>query len=505
MSVLDARIQALWAKSDPYHPLWCHLLDTAAVCERLMSCLGKPDCLPPLWTMYLAALHDIGKADPEFQIQDDEAAAAIRELLPMPSRRDKFRHESRSGAWVREYLTRESCHWGARATHVAAGALRGHHGNFNPPACGTDSVGYEEWNGIRAQLAQMVADVLGLQNEPFAPTEFADASSTGVKLIGLTVLSDWIASNEDLFRYPSLDTGVDPFQYWRQARLEAAHAIDYLRLGRADERLSENRVPSFREVWPDITVLRPSQRTLEAACGNGISPGLAIIEAPMGEGKTESAIYLAECWRLQHGAAGAYIALPTMATSNQMHHRYRDFLDVRRPYEATPRLVHGMSWLVDDVSPQADTHTCSENPGEERLLARDWFSPSKRALIAPEGVGTIDQVLMAALNVKHGFLRLLGLSSKVLIIDEVHAYDEYMTTILERLLEWCRVLKVPVIMLSATLSMPQKKRLIEAYGGALAADTPQPEPYPLITVVPMSGEDVKTLPVEAQSTPAWCR
>ena len=79
---------------------------------------------------------------------------------------------------------------------------------------------------------------------------------------------------------------------------------------------------------------------------------------------------------------------------------------------------------------------------DEEQLALDWFRPSKRALLAPEAVGTIDQALMAALHVKYGFFRLFALSHKILIIDEAHAYDAYMTTILQRLLAWCHDLGI---------------------------------------------------------------
>jgi CRISPR-associated endonuclease/helicase Cas3 len=155
-----------------------------------------------------------------------------------------------------------------------------------------------------------------------------------------------------------------------------------------------------------------------------------------------------------------------------------------------------MAWLVDEASPVTAPITYGDETDETRKFARDWFRPARRALLAEQGVGTVDQVLMAALNVRFGFLRLLGLSAKTLVIDEVHAYDEYMTTIMKRLLEWCRALRVNVILLSATLSRRQKWELCEAYAGRerrieienLMTRWPAAEsPYPLLTSVPRHG------------------
>src|SRR5262249_50184203 len=109
----------------------------------------------------------------------------------------------------------------------------------------------------------------------------------------------------------------------------------------------------------------------------------------------------------------------------------------------------------------------------------------------------VDQALLAALHVKFGFLRLLGLGTKTLLIDEVHAYDDYMTTIMERLLAWCRALRISVVLLSATLSQDQKKKLCRAYSGTdrwaevrkelFDPCPPDKTPYPLLTFVPLDG------------------
>jgi len=72
---------------------------------------------------------------------------------------------------------------------------------------------------------------------------------------------------------------------------------------------------------------------------------------------------------------------------------------------------------------------------------------------------------MASLKAKYGILRLLGLSSKVLIIDEIHAYDAYMSEIIELLLKWCKALKISVVLLSATLPFKKRQSLIGAYEG----------------------------------------
>ena len=199
---------------------------------------------------------------------------------------------------------------------------------------------------------------------------------------------------------------------------------------------------------------------------------LTIIEAPMGEGKTEAgAFYAARICSLRN-KQGIYFALPTASTSNQMHSRIHQMLSqIQRDQ---PRLMHGMAWLVEKDQP---VHW-SDN--EQELHGCDWLRPMRKAMLAESGVGTIDQAMMAALQIRYSCLRLLGLTGKVLVIDEIHAYDAYMSSIIEKLVQWCGALHIPVVMLSATLTASKRRALVEAAGGQLATIN---YAYPLITQV----------------------
>jgi CRISPR-associated endonuclease/helicase Cas3 len=153
---------------------------------------------------------------------------------------------------------------------------------------------------------------------------------------------------------------------------------------------------------------------------------LIVVEAPMGEGKTEAALLLYETLAAR-GATGLYFALPTQATSNQILGRVQRFLESAYPGEVHElHLVHGdagLSERYERLKERAFSVRSVDGParGEGGAVADAWFSRSKRALLAPVAVGTVDQALLGVLGVRHAFLRLHALAGKVVVIDEVHA------------------------------------------------------------------------------------
>jgi CRISPR-associated endonuclease/helicase Cas3 len=119
-----------------------------------------------------------------------------------------------------------------------------------------------------------------------------------------------------------------------------------------------------------------------------------------------------------------------------------------------------------------------------------WIADDRRkAFLAEIGVGTIDQALLAVLPSRHAMLRLLGLSQRVLIVDEAHGYDGYEGEELARLLRFHAALGGSAIVLSATLTARQRAALGNAFRSGLGAapdDTGSPA-YPLTTVISRTG------------------
>ena len=473
-SLPTADCRRLWAKSKPRHPLWKHLMDASAVSLALPS-----PAIAFGWSAaeiaFLVGLHDVGKADSGFQHQiPDFSVELVAHGYPVTGD-VRCRHERISARFIRGKLVADGL--GTFAADAVSRAVVAHHGRWDEAA---REVG-KTYAEAQDQLYRMLQRVLHVDRLPNQVP--SDLSAFGMRLAGHVVLSDWIASNEDFFTDSRLEGVEDPEAYLAAVQEAAREWVRKLSLDRDGRAGRPERV---------VQTARPIQQAL---LDSEIPPGLVIIEAPMGEGKTEAAWILAEKWR-DKGYRGLYMALPTMATSDSLHKRYsNDYLE-RLGCGESARLVHGMAWLRDEKEPEKPPKV--GEPGDDHSLAAAWFRPTRRAMLAAHGVGTVDQAMLAGMNVKFGFLRLYGLADRVLVIDEVHAYDAYMSAIITRLLQWCACLKIPVVLLSATLSAGQRSTMIEAYG-ATGGDPGPNAPYPLITAVG-PGKEARPIPVGASTS-----
>lgn len=538
---------AIWAKTaDPaisgransYHPLTFHLADTALVARRIWANLVPPVVRKQIslatglsepeagrWVAFLAAMHDIGKCTPEFQIKVPALADRLIELSVLSPRYRPAQEPKQHGfLGVCILCGTLSERFGMRQGHALrwGGVAGGHHGTFPKRAevrelleGALHPLGVDAWTQIRAEITETLARVF----QPTAPQTGGVDNATAMAISGLISVSDWIASNQQFFPCAAL-IGREA----ELANLEEYMAGADLQAERALRALGWIAVPAasspgnFEQLFPGKKP-RLSQICIENVADNLNQPTAILIEAPMGEGKTESALLLADRLATVAGNRGTYFALPTQATSNQMFGRVVEFLENRyREISTIPAtLAHGHAGLSPEFldllqKGRLFTHLASigerdRSGGEsnEGVVASEWFVRPKRALLTPFGVGTIDQALMASLITRHVFVRLFGLAGKVLVVDEVHAYDVYMGTLLERLLEWLGALHCSVVLLSATLPTFKRDALLEAWARGARGQrdyklTRSQQVYPRVSLVRADGtSEAQALPVSERS------
>ncbi|MDR1368452.1 MAG: CRISPR-associated helicase Cas3' [Candidatus Accumulibacter sp.] len=302
-------------------------------------------------------------------------------------------------------------------------------------------------------------------------------------IAGLTVLADWLGSNQDFFPYR--DTRMSLQEYWSIARRCARAALSASGALTRGEREEQ----AFGQLFPGIATPSPLQRW---ACEAEVSahPQLFMLEDVTGAGKTEAAVMLAHRLIVAEAANGFFIGLPTMATANAMYGRIAQVYMRLFSSDASLALAHSHRALVEDCAasvvpagPCSPDYRQHDSSATARCTA--WLADhNKRALLSAAGVGTLDQALLAVLYSRHQSLRLLGLLGKVLIVDEVHACDAYMQKVLEVLLEFHARSGGSAILLSATLARRMKQSLLRAFAHGCGQDAPPlaEEAYPLVTV-----------------------
>ncbi len=508
---LSGECRTLWAKSgEPNgHSLICHMLDVAAVISVMLDHCGCNESelarwfgLPPeevkRWLCASGGLHDLGKAIPGFQAKWLPGRQLLEQagLVFSPDKAlQQDRHDLATAALLPDYLKERGVpyFWAAGISQ----AVSAHHGfNFLPGQAKAPLREADSWKKVRQELFDAYWDTLGASATP----DDLDLPLPAIQwLAGLVAVCDWIGSNSDWF--PPGERGGSLAAHFVAARTIAAEVLaDRGKLG-----------------WPSLKVLldtpgadtdallarivssagdikaRPLQCVADHLLAGGAGPTLMVVEAPMGEGKTELAFLASLRLQAREHHRGIYIALPTQATGNAMFERALKFLQAFAGDAVLDmQLVHGGAQMNQTVARLRDIWGASR---DESVQSSAWFTQKRRGLLSPYGVGTVDQGLFGVMNVKHHFVRLWGLANKIVILDEVHAYDTYTTGLIEVLLRWLKSFGCSVVLMSATLPNEKRAALLQAWG--VQMDIPD-VPYPRVVVADDRGVRGETFPARSQ-------
>lgn len=469
-----------WAKTEPFQSVTTHGVVSGHVCRSLMEnylSKGVVTRIADLMSMaedelfdfmaYLVALHDVGKLEFHFQSMDLRTAERLRacgidrDFLG----KEHFRHEktgeiAAKRLWKRQGQDEDS-------SFIFSAIIGAHHQKNNGAGSVSKHPFFEKLREeLECVLHQQLVGASDL-NLPELPEE--NEGVVEAVLLGILILSDWIASSALFSDAEGWIGNPDSQEEIRRRTLEFLFQSGL----KPDSVIWEKE---FSKVWPWIpqSGMRPIQNAVEAIEAADKRHRLVLIEAPMGEGKTEAGMYAAVQMIRKWRKDGFYVAMPTAATSNQMVLRMQSWFSACEVSDAV-RLLHSMAWLEDQSQIKKQSH-------DDHNEIIGWLEPVRRGLLGQFAVGTIDQVLLSVTKARYAVLRLLGMSNKVLVIDEIHSYDVYMGKFLDLLLKWCRAMDVPVVMLSATLPPKLKAKLLKPYTSQVLSSG-----YPLITTVDENG------------------
>lgn len=391
----------------------------------------------------LAADHDIGKATPFFL---SKIYRSINILFPW----NNIVTDIPGGH--AECSQRILLHTGAAFAKLAGA----HHGS-TPQDLRLQSgsmehiLGNKEWENSRCNFLKKLHEDLNLGDMGNIPKDREAIT------LGAVILADWLSSSMDL----PADTLL-PDQKSIRKVIENAGLLPV----------------SWKTKLPFHEIFGFSPNPLQKACAGIAHPGsIIVIEAGMGSGKTEAALYLAHQLLAAKKANGLYFAMPTRLTSEKIYDRLNTFLSHTIPAAENRNalLIHGeawLNWILEQPSDSAENGAVNANPDS-------WFQSAKRALLAPFAAGTVDQALLSIVNVRHSALRAFALAGKVVVFDECHSYDAYTGELIAVLIQSIRKWGGTVIILSATLTAEAKRKFLgETTSGHLSSCSS----YPLITI-----------------------
>lgn len=509
-----------WGKAEKdgtaYHLLPYHCLDVAAVAAawwdkspviRRSFCIHASVTSEQMraWVLFFIAMHDYGKFDIRFQ----RRVKPIWELLypyagtyngNLPSEWDckEYYHGNAGLFWFKQdhgellgsasavvdeglsFLdyADESCseHWQTWKTWLEA--VAGHHGHVRKAE---DIVPVTLSPIYDKRLAQVDHQARkewfeALEHLFLRPSSLSMADSPpqcSPLMAGFCSVADWLGSRCDDRNFSFRRNTQDLKNYFDEKFNNDAERVLELSgiIGRSRSYIGVSALlKDDQQPWSLQTIVDDIP----------LKPGLTLIEAPTGSGKTEAALSYA--WRiLAAGFADAVVfALPTQSTANAMLDRLERIAPLLFETHANVILAHGSARFNEKFA--AYKKAALEGYEEDGWIqCSQWLAESrKRVFLGQIGVCTVDQVLISVLPVKHRFVRGFGVGRSVLIVDEVHAYDSYMYGLLEEVLKQQKSAGGSALLLSATLPEFQRSQLLKAWNAELL-QLNNDAPYPLIT------------------------
>ena len=507
-----------WAKSDRENPQRIHLLEhhMADVGACLEALLAQPtirrrlarsggfddlDAVTIARLCVLAALHDIGKANVGFQTriwlpEDLTAGEAkrprrsghIADLTPVLCYDDR-----ETAAWFFDALGWDNLlTWDAEDGRTVCGlfvAALSHHGvplDLNSTRQHNSGI----WHSYGALNPQRQVTHIGQLVREWFPEAWSSGAPPLPSAVafqhmftGLCMLADWIGSDETCFPFRAEPDGG----YMLTAHANARRAVSGIGLNLEDQRrtfLSHPALPVFGQLFG---LPNARENAIQRAVIS-VPPEeqLVIIESETGSGKTEAALLRFARLYEKGLVDGLYFALPTRAAASQIHGRVTAFMRNLMPPETGLEPVLAVPGYVraGDATGKhlPDYEVWWDDHADVRTKKRRWAAAStKRYLAAQIAVGTVDQAMMAVLKVKHAHMHAACLARNLLVVDEVHASDTYMSTILEHLL--CAHVEAGgyAMLMSATLGSVARCRWLGQNNPPPLTEAIDNTPYPAVS------------------------
>ena len=500
-NLLERFAYSLWAKLSPYKSLYHHMYETGMLCKALLekttyvplvpifqsyickedgTCLSESEVIQIV--SFLIACHDIGKASAGFQKKasgTDEYriefvidTIAKKKMESKLTKSDGFRHELVSAAIMKDYLKESGVD--SITIRGLSEVYKNHHLTHVEDESYSkifDEENKDEWYKVNHVLLDRLKSVF---NPALAfKVEKKNRNIFDTLLLSLMYRCDWMAS--------SLFSQEEPKEvlYTDYVQSMLNDYIAYLGIEKINY-AAVKPVNFMKDMFSFLEELHPLQKQAEIIGNSDQNWQCAIIEDETGSGKTEAGVYLAYKAMLANNKQGIYFGLPTGTTEEAMNPRVQQCLDtIFNGNKVKVRHASQRSWLLNDNDIQEDEKEARFENTTHRL----------QKLMYPYATGTVDQIELGVLRNKFAIIQLMDLATKVVIIDEMHAYDAYMRGVLFRSLEWLKAYNVPVVIMSATLPDIIKKDIYKIYSNGTFHHN---DAYPLITLL---GSEDKTYPI----------